>query len=469
MLTDEEVNANYSALLGGSYWSIPTGVTTVGRSAFVTYSFSQSASSVAVTDGYDNGFSTATTAEQNVIRQALAQWADVSGVQFLEVQQNTGDIEFGYYNFNQIAGIGDNTIAFANYPSPGAFFSSSEQRVVNYAGSPASAAVSIDTGYRASFDYSSSLTYTVLHEIGHTLGFKHPFEGDTQLPSNLDNGGNTVLSYTNPQPNNLGQLDIKAAQTIYGTAENFASHLDSWNWDSATETLTQVGTAATEFLRGTQVNDIIHTGGGEDTLSLGRGNDKVIADGSRLNVNGGDGFDTVSTSATYLGDNKSFGSATHYTVFIDDALQVKQVYQNVERIEFSNGTVAFDSDGNAGIAYRMYQAAFDRTPDTEGLGYWIRELDENKANISSLAANFVASSEFVQTYGNEQSVTNLAFVELLYQNVLKRTPDSAGQEYWLNQLNNDQISRNNTLANFSESAENIANVANDISGGIWFA
>jgi hypothetical protein len=468
MLTDAEVDDNFSALLSGNYWSIPTDISTLSRSAFVTYSFSTSANSSAVNDGYGGSFSVVREEEKVIIRQALDQWASIGGVKFLEVQQHNGDIEFGYYDFNQISEISENTIAFANYPVSGAYYSSNEQRILNYSNSPSSANISIDTSYRAELDYDSSLTYTALHEIGHTLGFKHPFEGTVKLPTYLDNGINTVLSYSEPTPNILGQLDIKAAQYVYGSFENFASHLTSWNWNSTTETLTQVGTAATEFLRGTQANDIISTGGGEDTLSLGGGNDKVIADASVLNVNGGEGFDTVITTALYLGDSKDYGGVEFYTVYIDEELKTKQVYQNVERIEFNNGTLAFDGNGNAGIAYRMYQAAFDRVPDTAGLGYWIRELDNNQVNISSLAANFIVSNEFLRTYGNQQSIKNLDFVELLYQNVLNRTPDSAGQSYWLNQLNNDEITRHNTLASFSDSAENITNIENEISGGIWF-
>ncbi len=37
---------------------------------------------------------------------------------------------------------------------------------------------------------------TLLHEIGHAIGLKHPFEGSTQLPSNLDKTNYTLMSYT---------------------------------------------------------------------------------------------------------------------------------------------------------------------------------------------------------------------------------------------------------------------------------
>ena len=49
---------------------------------------------------------------------------------------------------------------------------------------------------------------------------------------------------------------------------------------------------------------------------------------------------------------------------------------NAERLEFSDAVVAFDVNGTAGFAYRLYQAAFDRTPDVAGLSVnvhcWIR-------------------------------------------------------------------------------------------------
>ncbi|MFI3123508.1 MAG: matrixin family metalloprotease, partial [Methylococcales bacterium] len=37
---------------------------------------------------------------------------------------------------------------------------------------------------------------TLLHEIGHALGLKHPFETPNKLEKDLDNTNNTVMSYT---------------------------------------------------------------------------------------------------------------------------------------------------------------------------------------------------------------------------------------------------------------------------------
>jgi len=48
---------------------------------------------------------------------------------------------------------------------------------------------------------------------------------------------------------------------------------------------------------------------------------------------------------------------------------------SIERIQFTDGTLALDESGNAGQAYRLYQAAFGRTPDTPGLSHNLNLLD----------------------------------------------------------------------------------------------
>ena len=75
----------------------------------------------------------------------------------------------------------------------------------------------------------------------------------------------------------------------------------------------------------------------------------------------------------------------------------------VERIQFTDGILAFDASGDLGQAYRLYQAAFNRTPDQDGgLGYWISVMDSG-AYFSSVAQSFVDSAEFRAIYGTKPS------------------------------------------------------------------
>lgn len=103
----------------------------------------------------------------------------------------------------------------------------------------------------------------------------------------------------------------------------------------------------------------------------------------------------------------------------------------VERISFDDISLALDIEGITGQAYRIYQAAFDRTPDLEGLGYWISEMDKGMS-VEGVSNSFIYSQEFQGLYGTNP--TNEAFVTLLYNNVLNRDPDTGGMGYWLNEL-----------------------------------
>ena len=131
------------------------------------------------------------------------------------------------------------------------------------------------------------------------------------------------------------------------------------------------------------------------------------------------------------------------------------VLSSVERLQFADLTYALDTSatGIAGQAYRIYQAAFDRTPDPQGLGFWIHAMDTGQS-LESVAAGFVASTEFAALYGSAPS--NADIVARLYTNVLDRPGEAAGIAFWTSVLDQQQASLAQVLAAFSESPENIA-------------
>jgi hypothetical protein len=138
----------------------------------------------------------------------------------------------------------------------------------------------------------------------------------------------------------------------------------------------------------------------------------------------------------------------------------------VERVRFSDGIIALDIKGIAGKAYRIYKAAFNRTPDGGGLGYWIVQMDKGM-DVVEVAARFIDSPEFRSLYGTNPS--NAEFLTKVYSNVLDRTPDEAGLAWWVNEMKtNPAKSWQKVLADFSESTENQANVASLIANGIAY-
>lgn len=98
---------------------------------------------------------------------------------------------------------------------------------------------------------------------------------------------------------------------------------------------------------------------------------------------------------------------------------------------------------------RLYDAAFDREADGQGLGYWAG-INES-ASLSDIANSFVASGEFASQNGD---LDNAAFVELMYENVLERNSDTAGKEYWLGQLDSG-VDKGTVMVGFSESDESV--------------
>ncbi len=135
------------------------------------------------------------------------------------------------------------------------------------------------------------------------------------------------------------------------------------------------------------------------------------------------------------------------------------------RLRFADTSLALDLDGKAGQAYRVYRAAFGRTPDLAGLSYWMQAMDSGYS-LAAVASEFVNSGEFKTLYGAAPS--NAEIVDRLYLNVLRRQGEAGGVAYWLNVLNQNLATRAEVLAAFSESAENKSGVLAEIAAGIAY-
>jgi Ca2+-binding RTX toxin-like protein len=205
------------------------------------------------------------------------------------------------------------------------------------------------------------------------------------------------------------------------------------------------GRNSDEILVGTQFDDTFNGLGGDDVLEGGAGRDLAFYNGPRSNY---------SIAATPDG-----GWIVQDDVGPDGG---DNVY-DVERLQFTDINVAFDIDGNAGEAYRLYQAAFNRVPDVGGLGYHMYGLDIGLP-LTHIAQHFIESPEFDTTYGD---LSNTEFVEQLYWNVLFRAPDQAGLDYHLNRLDRGATWAD-ILVGFSESPENQLNVIGAIQNGMEY-
>lgn len=192
------------------------------------------------------------------------------------------------------------------------------------------------------------------------------------------------------------------------------------------------------------------------------GNDYLAGTGWGDQLDGKGGIDTA-VYASYRNSYIVKQDQDGYSIGYPGSLKNDHL-ANIERLLFKDAALALDIDGAAGQGYRLYRAAFDRTPDKAGVGYWITQLD-NGAALRDVAASFIASAEFQTRYGT--NLDNTAFTLNLYQNVLHRTPDQPGVDYWVGVLNGG-TQRADVLTSFSESPENKVAVAAIIGNGFEY-
>lgn len=217
------------------------------------------------------------------------------------------------------------------------------------------------------------------------------------------------------------------------------------SWDIVT---TRLAVDSSASARGTAGNDLFTSTPGNDAF------------------NGGAGLDLVA----YRGNLAQYAIRAGATASVSDVASARDGVDSlsgIERLHFADAMVALDTgtDGIAGQAYRIYQAAFNRTPDMAGVGFWIAGMDRGQS-LQSVAALFVQSAEFTGMYGAAPS--NASVVEKLYLNVLHRPGEAAGVAYWNAVLDGGNVSVSQVLAAFSESPENVAGLVGVLTNGFAY-
>lgn len=133
------------------------------------------------------------------------------------------------------------------------------------------------------------------------------------------------------------------------------------------------------------------------------------------------------------------------------------------RMRFADLSLAFDIEGKAGQAYRLYKAAFNRNPDGAGLGFWIDAMNRG-VSLEEVAAGFVQSAEYKGVYGANPGSWEI--VDRYYRNILGRAGEQAGIDFWKGVLDRASASPAQVLAGFSESTENQVGVIAAIQSGV---
>ena len=302
---------------------------------------------------------------------------------------------------------------------------------------------------------------TLIHEIGHALGLKHPFAGKDNVTPYLPTAENktlwTLMSYESSPDQysfNFSPLDIAALQYIYGPStkartgnDNYAISQNSYNfiWDGVgndtldasvltqgatlymtpgywsfvgsarASTITSAGQATVNFgtvlenLIGSAFADNLHGNDVNNVINGGAGNDQITGGGGNDNIDGGVGIDI----AIFSGASKGYKISTEATSVLvtgDAITDGIDRLLNIERVRFSDKSIAMDLNGNAGISAKVIGAVLGKTQVQNstyvGLGLSYLDKGMSYSDLSALALTAVGAT------------TNDAVVSTLWKNVI---------------------------------------------------
>ena len=306
-------------------------------------------------------------------RQAADEYERIANIRFVEVT-SLADADFA---------IGSHNMTFGGYAGLGLQPGSTSIQ-------PYMISSSIQTSglLKGGFTFS-----TMLHELGHVVGLKHPFEGGFQLAgSDGENGRYTTMSYGRGDSNDgLMIFDIEATRAIYGTrtastgddvyrfdtidrwwsglVDDGGSDLIDLSGNSFAATLTlqpgefsninlgnfgqtnmprnlgltngtiienAIGTRFDDRITGNAANNRLEGGTGNDSLNGGEGVDVLIGGAGNDSLNGGAGRDFTQFAA---------GRSSYQISRSGDSVTVRQtggtdgedVLVSVERALFADG------------------------------------------------------------------------------------------------------------------------------------
>lgn len=198
------------------------------------------------------------------------------------------------------------------------------------------------------------------------------------------------------------------------------------------------------------LNDLANTfngGLGQDILFGFGGDDRFTGGADDDALFGGDG---TGDTAVYSGPQAGFTVQIErdgVTVIDRSGAEGTDALSEIEFLSFGDAA-DFNLATQVGIAslsaeeiatfVELYIAYFNRAPDAEGLNFWGSAF-ANGFSLESIATLFLDQAETRAAYPD--SLSNLDFATQVYNNMLGRTPDQDGLDFWADALDSGGVTR----------------------------
>jgi Ca2+-binding RTX toxin-like protein len=164
-----------------------------------------------------------------------------------------------------------------------------------------------------------------------------------------------------------------------------------------------------EKVIGSPESDIIIGYKASETLDGGAGNDLITGGGGNDAINGGSGIDMAIFTGAFKGYKLSIGSS-FVQIITDTTTDGIDTLTNIERLTFSDKSIAIDLYGNAGSTAKVIGAVLGKSqvqnPTYVGLGLSYLDKGMSYSDLGALALNAIGAT------------TNDAVVSTLWKNVI---------------------------------------------------
>jgi Ca2+-binding RTX toxin-like protein len=232
------------------------------------------------------------------------------------------------------------------------------------------------------------------------------------------------------------------------------SYTDAFgNAEAVTASAPQAVSASGRLIEGDGAADTLLGWMGDDMLIGAEGDDRLIGGGGDDTMNGGEGTDTaaftgwqssytlhLSAQGAIIEDRRTDGSGVDTLMdieFLDFDINLPMFAGTGMDLRMFKGATALSQSEMEDVV-ELYIAYFNRAPDAVGLAYWANAFAEG-LTLHDMATLFIDQPETRATYPEDMSTHD--FATAVYNNVLGRTPDQAGLDFWVGVIESGAITR----------------------------